>query len=77
MIKSNFVFDGSGDIVVNGVKGKYTTSSFTYQGTPIATKSYFFIKNGLAYVLTGSCLPSQKDTYRPTFDAIVQTFKIK
>lgn len=77
MSKSNMVFDSEGDITISGIKAKYTTSHFNYQGTDIATKTYFVIKNGLAYVLTGSCLPTQKDTYRPIFDATVQTFKIK
>jgi len=77
MKKGGMIKDGSGDFEVNGVIGKYSTSVLSYQGTNIALKSYVFIKNGLAYVITGSCLVTQKDSYRPIFDKTVKTFKIK
>jgi hypothetical protein len=77
MKNANMILDGSGDFQADGIQGKYSTSTFNYKGTDIATKSYVFIKDGLAYVLTGSCLISQKDTYRPIFDKTVKTFKLK
>jgi hypothetical protein len=77
MKNANMILDDSGDFDADGLRGKYTTSTFNYQGTNIATKSYVFIKDGLAYVLTGSCLITQKDIYRPIFDKTVKTFKLK
>ncbi|BAU54536.1 hypothetical protein [Mucilaginibacter gotjawali] len=77
MKSGGMVKDGSGDFEVNGFSGKYSTNVFNYQGRNIALKTYVFIKNGLAYVITGSCLTTQKDSYRPIFDKAVKTFKIK
>jgi hypothetical protein len=77
MKKGGMIKDGSGDFEVNGIIGKYSTSVFNYQGRDIALKTYAFIKNGLAYVVTGSCLTTQKDSFRPVFDKTVKTFRIK
>ena len=77
MKKNNMVLDGSGDFESNGLKGKYSTSTFYYQGRKLATKTYTFIKDGLAYVLTGTCLINQENSYRPIFDKTVKTFRFK
>jgi len=73
----NVVIDGSGDFNCNGTAGKYSTSTFNNQGQIIAVKTYFFFKDGLAYVITGSCLVTQTTEFRPIFDQIVKTFKIR
>jgi hypothetical protein len=77
MKSGGMIKDGSGVFESDGTQGRYTTSTMNYQGHSIALKSYVFIKNGLAYVLTGSCLVSQENNFRPIFDQIVTTFKIK
>ena len=61
----------------NGLKGKFYTAKVDHNGTSIAIKSYFLLKNGIGYLLTGACLTSQRTTYYPQFEAIVKSFKIK
>ena len=77
MQKASMIQNGFGEFEVNGIKGKFSTSTYLYQGYNLALKTYIFAYNGLAYVLTGTCLDSQKDTYRPIFDKTVKTFRIK
>jgi len=77
MKKQNFIFDGEGDFQANGIKGSYFSTTFDYQGRKLSLKTFNFIKGGLAYVITGTCLGSQADVYRPIFDKTVASFKVK
>ncbi len=77
LVKKHMTLDGGGKLIINGDTARYTTSNFVYYGKKIANRTYFIVKNGVAYVLTGMCLATQKESYRPFFDATVQTFRIK
>ncbi len=77
MKQNNFVIDAEGEFQANGIKGVYFSSKFDYQGRKLSSKSYNFIKGGLAYVITGTCLPGQAGAFRPIFDKTVKSFKVK
>lgn len=77
MAKMNLTNQKSGDMEINGGKAKFLTYSYQMEGKDIAIKTYVVPKDGSAYVLTGSCLLSQVDTYMPEFDKIAQSFKLK
>ena len=75
--KGNMVPDSTGDFESNGRKGKFYTTKVDRNGTSITIKSYFLLKDGFGYVLTGACLTSKRSTYYPVFDDIVKSFKLK
>jgi len=77
MKKGNMAPDSTGDFETNGLKGKFYTAKVDHNGTSISIKSYFLLKNGFGYLLTGACLTSQRTTYYPMFQDIVDSFKIK
>jgi hypothetical protein len=77
MKKGNMAPDSTGDLETNGLKAKFYTTKIDHNGTSIAIKSYFILKGGIGYVLTGACLTSQRTAYYPQFEAIVKSFKIK
>ncbi|MBD1392220.1 hypothetical protein [Mucilaginibacter glaciei] len=77
MATMNLTNQKNGDLVIDGVKGKFLTYNYTIEGRNIAIKTYVIPKNGVAYVLTGSCLESQAATYQKQFDDVANTFKLK
>jgi len=75
--KGNMAPDSTGDFETNSLKGKFYTAKIDHNGTGITIKSYFLLKDGFGYVLTGACLTSKRTTYYPVFDDIVKSFKVK
>lgn len=69
--------DKTGDLDVDGFKGKFMTYTYDYQGKSLTIKSYILPKDNVAYILTGSSLASQSDKMMPVFDETVNSFKLK
>lgn len=69
--------EGQGDYKVGDLNGQYMEYTYNYEGKDIAIKSFVFLKGNKAWVLTGSCLTGQAESYVPQFEEIVNSFKLK
>lgn len=76
MKEAGMQLDSAKDYQANGNKGKCFNVAFNYQGRLLALKSYIFMQNNVAYIVTCTCLDTQKSTYDIVFDNALKTFKI-
>jgi hypothetical protein len=73
----NYNDQKSGNISIGGHSGKYLTYNYDYQGRDIAVKSYIIPDNDVAYIITATCLDSQKGDFKDVFERTVETFTLK
>ncbi|WP_343691601.1 hypothetical protein [Chitinophaga sp.] len=66
----------NGDIEVNGIQGVWYNYTMEMQGVKADLMAYVLPKDGIAYVITGTCPPGKKGKYRPIFDAVAKSFKL-
>ena len=72
----NFKILESGNKIIYGKTGKYLIYTHTYNNTPLKVKAYFFTNGENGYVITCTAKPETFNTYLPTFENIVSTFKL-
>jgi hypothetical protein len=76
MKEAGMQLDSVNNYEVNGNKGKWFNVAYNYQGRLLALKSYIFMQNNVAYIVTCTCLDTQKSTYDIIFNNTLKTFKI-
>lgn len=63
------------DISIAGFKGKEFVYNMNYNGRNLKLKQYWFIKEGIAYLLTFTAAPSEYDYYQNKADDIVKSLR--
>lgn len=66
----------SANVTINGQEARHLAYSHNYTGTPIDVETYFFVKDGIGYVITCSTEKGKLDKWKPAFDKVVNTFSI-
>ena len=66
----------NGDIEANGMQGAWYNYTMEMQGVKANLMAYVFSKDGIAYVITGTCPPVKSGKYRPIFDSVAKSFKL-
>lgn len=66
----------SENVTVNGQEAKHLVYSHNYTGVFADVETYFFVKNGIGYVITCSTEKGRLNKWKPEFDKMVNTFAI-
>jgi len=72
----NFNLLSEGPRTINNVDAYELVFTFTYYGVTVKEKQVVLMENGKAFIITYAALPTTYQTYLPTFENSVQTFKI-
>jgi hypothetical protein len=62
----------SGNQIINGQECRRLAYSHSYTGT----ETYFFVKDGIGYIITCSTEKGKLEKWKPSFDKVVNTFTI-
>jgi hypothetical protein len=73
-IPSAIILD-EGDIIANGINGKWYTYTMAPAGVKASLVSYIFPKDGVAYIITAGTQIEDAARYRNTFDQIAKSLK--
>lgn len=66
----------SGNVIINGQEARRLAYSHNYTGTATEVETYFFVKDGIGYVITCSAQQGKLTKWKPEFDKVVNTFSI-
>lgn len=61
---------------IGGLNSYELVYSFTDAGNTYKQKQVVFVENGQGFIITCTAIPSNYDTYLPTFDQSIQTFRL-
>ena len=61
---------------IGGLNGYELVYTFSDEGNDYTQKQVVFIENGKNFVITCTAIPSNYDTYLPTFEQSIQTFQL-
>lgn len=64
------------EVNINGLKGYHIIYAHSYTGTPMDADAYFFVKNNIGYVVTGTTPKGKLNQWKPTFEKMINTFKV-
>jgi hypothetical protein len=74
---NGFTEEKNGDATVNGLPAKWLIYKHTMFGPKMEVLVYFIVKNGMAYVITCTCLDNELSKYEPEFKQIINSFELK
>lgn len=64
------------EITINNERAHHMVYTHSYTGTPIDVEAYFFVKNGIGYVVSCSVEKGKLAQWKPSLDKMVNTFVI-
>jgi len=75
---NNYKHAVDGDEVINGEKSKFEIYTFDYDSSrSIKMIMYVFVKNKMAYIVSGMALESTFDAYKDKFQEIARSIRIE
>lgn len=72
----NFSLINQSDTSVAGYPSKQIIYSVTSQNTNLETKDVFFVENSRGFIVRYTAVPQAFDTYLPSFEKSLETFKV-
>lgn len=75
-ILTDFVLEDQQEITLDGVKGTMILYRHKYNEIPLQVAQYLILVDNQAYIITFSSTPQDFPSYKPTFDAIIKSFKL-
>ncbi len=66
----------SDEVTINGRDARHLIYTHTYTGTPVDVEAYFFSAKDKGYVITCSAQKGKLSKWKPSFDKVVNSFKI-
>lgn len=73
---TNFSLVSESSRNIGGLNSYEIVFKFSQEGNDFKDKQIFFIENGQDFIITCTALPSNYDTYLPTFEQSLQTFQL-
>ncbi len=71
----NYTLMSKDDIVVNGVAAKRIIANYDHETMPATAMQAIMIYGNSAWLINCMCSPSIYNTYKPTFDRVINSFK--
>ncbi|MBN1691653.1 MAG: hypothetical protein JW901_11590 [Dehalococcoidia bacterium] len=72
----SYTFISSEDIVINGIPAKKHVALFDHETTPAKVMQGIMVYGNSGWIVNCMCSPSKYNTYKPTFDSILNSFRI-